>query len=65
MGKADELIRAFEERRPYELVPSNRGQIARLRAKIDIANGKREGVEERFRAAARELGASPCPSGSP
>ena len=59
--KADELIREFETRRPHELVPSNRGQAARLRARIHIAKGNHEGVEERFQTAARELRSIPMP----
>ncbi len=59
--RAEDFLAELEGLYPGELTPSMRGQRQRLRAKVDIAKGRHEGVERRFQNAADEFRAIPAP----
>jgi class 3 adenylate cyclase/tetratricopeptide (TPR) repeat protein len=61
LGRAEAIVGELEALYPGELTPSMRGQRERLRAKIDMANGRHEGVERHLQNAANELRAIPAP----
>jgi tetratricopeptide (TPR) repeat protein len=61
VGRAEAIVAELEALYPGEIMPSMRGHRERLRGKVDMANGRHEGVERRLQNAANEFRAIPAP----